>query len=66
MKPKKSRKKIIAYVESYDDILFWLFYIDNRFNHEKNNEIFDDSILAYYENRLKWGGVQESRLTTKN
>lgn len=23
LKPKKSRKKIVAYVESYDDILFW-------------------------------------------
>ena len=29
MKPKKARKKIVAYVESYDDILFWRNVLSN-------------------------------------
>ena len=34
-------------------------YNESRFTHEENNDVFDDSILAYYENRLKLrGGVQ--------
>jgi len=32
------------------------YYAEKRFTHEENNEIFDDSILTYYESQLKLGG----------
>ena len=39
MKPKKSRKKIIAYVESYDDILFWRSILSNYENEHRYFEV---------------------------
>ena len=29
LKSKKARRKIVAYVESYDDVLFWRTLLDN-------------------------------------
>ena len=34
MRPKKSRKKVVAYVESYDDVLFWRMAL-SPFENEK-------------------------------
>lgn len=39
MKPKKSRKKIIAYVESYDDVLFWRSILSEYENDSRYFEV---------------------------
>jgi len=39
MKPKKSRKKIIAYVESYDDVLFWRSILSDYENESRYFEV---------------------------
>ena len=33
------------------------YYNEKRFTHEEDNDVFDDSILIYYENRMEWGGT---------
>ena len=33
------------------------YYSEKNFTHEKDNDVFDNSILKYRENRLKWRGA---------
>lgn len=62
LKPKKARKKIVAYVESYDDILFWRALLSDFENEEYYFEVMlpsSDSLVkgkkAALMNRLGQG-----------
>ena len=49
LRPKKARKKIVAYVESYDDILFWRTLLSEF----ENNEYYFEVMLPSSDSLIK-------------
>lgn len=49
MTPKKARRRIVAYVESYDDIFFWRTVLGSF----ENTNLYFEVMLPSKENKLE-------------